>query len=565
MNDAHQDPYAYSPDPYQPYPGQYPYPQDPSTTDYAAPPSPDPDQDTADPYASAYPADPYSADPYAAGPYAGDPYAAGAGQYPAEAYAPDPYQQVDPSAAPAADATATDPYGSEPYRSDPYGGDPYGTGPQPRIPEQAAGPDPTPPEPPSPASYDTGEFAFVEEEESADVIDWLKFAETRSERRDERRRRLRHRMVALGIVFVLALVGGVGYLWSTGRFPIGGSDSDGNTPAGAQKRDVIVLHLKEVDSDESTTALLVDNETTKSGTTVLLPNSLAVSTDDAGTTTLGKSVDDQGAGPTRDALSTLLGADIQGTWRLDTPFLELLVESVGGIGVDTDAEVKSTGKNPKTLVKKGENQELDGVAAVAYATYRGPGETQEPQMRRFGQVLDAVLKKLPSTAQAATQTVTSLGAVADPSLPDDELGATLAKLAEQAKIGHHTTTVLPVKSDGTLDEKTTESVIKDVLGGSVQNADPDATPRVSVKNASGSADAATSAQIALVNGGYTYVAGGAADAAAATSQVSYADSADAEAASEVAKTLNLPSNAVKKAKVPSNADIAVTLGQDYQG
>lgn len=416
-------------------------------------------------------------------------------------------------------------------------------------------------------NYQTEQFAFVDdEEEDEEVIDWLKFAETRSERRDERKRRGRHRVLALVVVVVLVLAGGGAYLWKAGKLPFLGSGS-GTSAAAAQKRDVIVVHLRELDSANSSTALLVSNESTGKGTTMLLPNSLAISTDSTESSTLGKSVESAGAGPTRDGLSTLLGADIKGTWRLDTPFLELLVESLGGITVNTDSEVKGTGKEAsKTLVRKGSKQSLNGPAAVAYATHRAGGETADRQLARFGQVLEAVLRKLPGSAASAVKTVQSLGAVADPSLPDEELGASLADLAEQAKTGAYRTVSLSVQDDGTLDDKTASGLVKDVLGGTVKNADPGATPTVSVRNATGRTDSSAKAQVALVNSGYTFVSGGTAPEVSLQSTVRYTDAASAQAAREVAQTLGLPKGAVKKGSSDAgNARISVVLGQDYEG
>ncbi|GAB2627276.1 hypothetical protein GCM10027168_68730 [Streptomyces capparidis] len=415
------------------------------------------------------------------------------------------------------------------------------------------------------AEYRTEQFAFVDDaEEDEEVIDWLKFAETRSERRDERRRQGRLRIVALALAAVLVLAGGVGWLWWQGKGPFAGSGGSAATAAG-QKRDVIAVHLMDPDSAESSTALLVNNESTGRGTTVLLPNALAVSTDDAGSTTLGQSVDEEGMGPTRDAVSTLLGAEIKGSWRLDTPFLELLVESVGGITVSTDVEVRGTGEDKdRTLVAKGPDQELRGPAAVAYATHRASGESADKQLARFGQVLQAVLKKAPGDPASATRLVEGLGMVADPSLPEKELGASLAPLAKQAQAGKYRTVELTAKADGTVDKAAAADLVEDVLGGTVKNADPQATPRVRVDDATGDPDALQDAQVALVNGGYTFASGGKADEPAATSRVEYVEDVRAATAKEVARTLGLPESAVKKVKgEPGNLDITVVLGQDF--
>ncbi|WP_149183158.1 LCP family protein [Streptomyces sp. TRM49041] len=417
--------------------------------------------------------------------------------------------------------------------------------------------------------YRTEQFAFVDvpDEESEDVIDWLKFTESRSERREEAKRRGRNRVVALLVVLALALVGGVGYLWQAGLIP-GLSKEDakqgGATATGPQKRDVIVLHLHSTKDEATSTALLVNNATTKQGTTVLLPNALAVANDDGTTTTLGKSVEDDGSSGTREAIGTLLGTKITGTWRLDTPYLENLVELVGGIDLNTDAEVPAAKKGEAPLVPKGENQTLDGRMAVAYATYRGSGESETQQLQRFGQVVHGVLRKMSDDPKNATMTIQSLAQILDPSLPDKDLGASLAKLAEHAKTGAYKTALLPVQGDGRLTQDATRSVVKDILGGSVSAPGQGAVVRVGVRDASGNDDAMEAARIVLVNGGYAVIDGGSADGAENTSEVRYGEAAQKAKAEEVAKTLGLPDRSVRKGEPSTNADVTVVLGKDYK-
>jgi anionic cell wall polymer biosynthesis LytR-Cps2A-Psr (LCP) family protein len=419
--------------------------------------------------------------------------------------------------------------------------------------------------------YRTEQFAFVEEqpEDSEDVIDWLKFTENRTERREEAKRRARGRVVALVVVLALVAVGGVGYLWYDGRLPGTSSESaSGTTTAGgAQNRDVIVVHLHNTKGGGTSTALLVNNTTTKQGTTVLLPNSLALTDDNGTTTTLAKSVDDDGSSGTRDEMDTVLGTDIEGTWRLDTPYLNNLVELVGNIDIDTNADVpdpdaKKKGEAP--LVKKGDEQTLSGKMAVAYATYRASGEAQNAQLERFGQVMQGVLRKLSSDPQAATTTVQTLAQILDPSLSDKDLGAFLAKLADHAKGGDYKTALLPVQTDGRLSAQASDSVVKDVLGGAAKSPEKGAAVQVGIRNSTGDKDATEQARVVLLNGGYTFVDGGETDAAQAVSQITYADAAKKEDAVEVAKTLGLPTSSVKKGKTTSNADVSVVLGQDYK-
>ncbi|MFC8338915.1 LCP family protein [Streptomyces rubiginosohelvolus] len=413
--------------------------------------------------------------------------------------------------------------------------------------------------------YRTEQFSFIEEpdEDSEDVIDWLKFTESRSERREEARRKGRNRMVALIVVAVLVVVGGVGYLWSADMLPgLSGTDEKKAVAAGAQQRDMIVVHLHDTKKGGTSTALLVDNTTTKQGTTVLLPNSLAVAGDDGTTTTLGKSVEDDGRTGTRESIDTLLGTRITGTWRLDTPYLENLVELVGNIEVDTDTEVPAAKKGESPLVNKGEAQTLSGPMAVAYATYRAEGEPEAKQLTRFGEVMRATLRKVSEDPKAATVTIETLLQVLDPSLPEKDLGASLAKLASRAKVGDYKTALLPVQADGTLTEADTRGVVKDILGGTVKAPEEGAPLRVAVRNATGNQKAAEAARVQLVNGGYAFVDSGKAGAEA-SSVVLYRSAEDKEKAVEVAKTLGLSAGDVKKGEPAANADVSAVLGQDY--
>ncbi|MER5413002.1 LCP family protein [Streptomyces virginiae] len=424
-------------------------------------------------------------------------------------------------------------------------------------------------EPAADRDYRTEMFAFIDQpdEDSEDVIDWLKFTESRTERREEARRRGRNRVVALIVVLALFLVGGLGYLWYAGKLPFldgpGDKKSGATADAGAQKRDMIVVHLHNTKKGGTSSALLVDNVTTKQGATVLLPNTLAITGQDGTATGLGKSVEDGGLG-TREALDSVLGTHIGGTWRLDTPFLENLVELVGGIEVDTDTAVPADDAAKTPAVAQGQKQSLSGPMAVAYATFRGQGEPEAKQLERLGKVLQAVLRKVPSDPKTAAVTVESIGQILDPALNAQTLGALLSRLGAHAKVGAYRTDVLGVKADGALTDDANKTVVKEVLGGSGAAAQPGAAPRVGLKDATGDEKTQIAAKAALVNSGYTFVDGGKADKTAAGSQITYQDDAQRDRAIEVAKTLGLPETAVKKGENTVNADIVVTLGKDYK-
>ncbi|MFI2608621.1 LCP family protein [Kitasatospora sp. NPDC018619] len=451
---------------------------------------------------------------------------------------------------------------------------------RPRVPRPAAEPAPAKAGPPSEQvagartgkagkaggkapkdSYPTGEFTFVDEaaEETEDVIDWLKFAESRSEVRAERRRKLRNRLIGLGAVVALAAAGAGGYLFLSGDKP--------SAAAAAGGRQVNVVHLRDLQG-KVTSALLVNDASGKKGTVLLLPDNLRLpGPGDPPVTTVGQSMDGIGASATRDGLSTVLGAPVAGTWRLDTPYLELLVSQLGGVRVDTNAETHEGNKpDGKLLSAAGKNTLLSGKAAVAYATWQAPGENRDAQLARFGQVMDAVVRTMPTDFKEAKDDVHRMNAVLDPSLPEDALAGVLAQLAQQAKDGHFGTTALTVKPDGGLDEATAGKQVKDVLGGTVKAAAAgDAPARVALQDASGNDASAAAAQVQIVNAGLTFIPGGAKGAPQATSEIRYTDDARQGAAKSLATSLGLPDTAVKKVTGDTqNADLLVVLGKDYQ-
>ncbi|MEU6863046.1 LCP family protein [Streptomyces sp. NPDC046876] len=527
--------------------------------------------------------------------YGYDPsYGGGQQQYYAQGYAPQ-----DPSQAPAHGYDTA--YGNG-YDTAHFQQAPQAPQAQPWIPQQAApqaaphpvqqpqpgqgadpDPDPAPvrnrqvPEPRRAADgeagapdYRTEQFAFLDQpdEESEDVIDWLKFTESRTERREEARRRGRNRVVALIVVLALFVVGGLGWLWYAGKLPFLEGPGKAGKPAaasGPQKRDMIVVHVHNTKKGGTSTALLVDNVTTQKGATVLLPNTLGVAKDDGSAAPLGKAVEEGGLG-VRESLDSVLGTRIGGTWRLDTPFLENLVELVGGIEVDTDTAVPADDAVKAPAVAQGAKQHLSGAMAVAYAMHRAQGEPEAKQLDRLGKVLYGVLRKISGDPKAATVTVESMGQILDPSLNAQGLGTLLARLGEHAKEGPagYRTDVLGVKPDGTLTDDANKNVVKEVLGGSFTAAPAGTAPRVGLRDATGDEKTQVAARAALLNGGYTFVDGGKADRTQPATQITYQDDAQRAKAVEVAKTLGLPETVVKKGENAVNADVVVTLGKDYK-
>ncbi|QMU68165.1 LCP family protein [Streptacidiphilus sp. P02-A3a] len=580
-NDGQQYPPAEpAPEYWQQYPPQEPGYETYPRTPYAQPDQPDypqqPDYQQQPGYPQQPPAAPggygYQQQQYAEPGYGGYEY----GDYPYQPQAEPPPVAPPPQARPGyADPYRTGGYDTGQYPAAPqapgrYTADQYtvtqpAAAPPPRpVPPQrqrpAAAPGGAPGAPGAPVApgddgYREEEFAFVEDaEESADVIDWMKFSETRGERRDERRRRLRGRALVLGVVLLLVAVGGVGYLWADGKL-----FGSGHAVAAATGREEIAVHLHD-SADHVYTALLVSDAGTHKGSTLLVPGTLVIPPDGGGAMVqLAGSVDTQGNSAIRTGLNTVLGSDISASWGLYTSFLQVLVDRLNGITLDSNTTISQGGK---VVVSPG-TATLNGAAAIAYATYQAKGEGAGAQLARYGQVLEALIKAMPQDPTSAAADITAMGEVADPSLPDATLGALLATLSTDANAGHFQTVTLPVQADGSPGAGA-GTVVQQLLGGNVSSGSGTAVAaRVSVVNATGVANDANLAAAAITNNGYTWVPGQATAPVQAASTITYTDPARANDAQQLAEDLNLPTSAVRKVTTPQSVDLLVTLGKDY--
>ncbi|MEZ0065688.1 hypothetical protein ABIA32_001688 [Streptacidiphilus sp. MAP12-20] len=406
--------------------------------------------------------------------------------------------------------------------------------------------------------YGTESFTFVDdEEESEDVIDWVKFSETRGERRDERRRKLRSRAVAGALALALVAVGSVGYLWATGKI----FQSGPAAVAASTQREVVAIHMHDLNKNVYS-ALLVSEPSPAKGITLLLPGTLGIPQDSSGgaLVALSTAVDNQGTYGTRTGINTLLGTDISATWDIHTPFLQNLVDLLGGLQINSDVAITVNGKQ---LVSPGQST-MNGAAAMAFATYKAKGESDQAQLNRFGIMLQALVKAMPTDPTSAAGQIDRMGAVADPSLSDATLGALLAKLSTDAHSGAYSTETLPVQPNGTLGSNAA-TIVSGVLQGKVNSQNGQQTvARVQLVDATGKAKASDFAQAAVTNAGFTLVPGIAKASPRSTSEITYTDPSRKTDALAVATSLGLPASAVKQGASGQSVDLVVTLGKDYK-
>jgi anionic cell wall polymer biosynthesis LytR-Cps2A-Psr (LCP) family protein len=469
------------------------------------------------------------------------------------AYQQPPQQAYAGPDAPAQAAPAAPPIGERvPRQEGPTARPGTGTGARPGA---AAGPGGAGPG--AKSRYNSDEFEFVDDaEESTDVIDWVKFSETRGERRDERRRKLRSRALALVVVLVLAAGGTAGYLFATGKL---GTGAPAAVPA-ANKREVIAVHLHDLNKNVYS-ALLISEPSPAKGVTLLLPGTLGVPQDAGnGLLALNSAVDSLGAYGTRTGINNLLGTDISATWNIQTPFLQNLVDLLGGVKINSDVAVSLNGKQ---VISPGQNTAVNGAAAMAFATYKAKGEGDQAQLNRFGVMLQALITAMPTDPTAAASNITHMGAVEDPSLSDSALGALLAKLSTDARGGSYSTETLPVLGNGTLGSGAA-GMVSGLLAGKVSSQNGQTAARIQVIDASGNAKAVQYAQAAMTNSGYVVLPGATKAESRSTSVIEYSDDTRLKDADALATTLGLPTSVVKKVTSAQSADLVVELGRDYK-
>lgn len=104
-----------------------------------------------------------------------------------------------------------------------------------------------------------------------------------------------------------------------------------------------------------------------------------------------------GLDATRDAVSGVLGVSIDKTLVINMQGFEKIVDSVGGVTVDVPRDLPKAkeGVPPKSWVKKGKNQKLNGEDALWFVRSRA-GSSDYDRMLRARVMMSALLKKASS-------------------------------------------------------------------------------------------------------------------------------------------------------------------------
>ena len=143
-------------------------------------------------------------------------------------------------------------------------------------------------------------------------------------------------------------------------------------------------------------------------------------------------------------LSAELALRIDAGLTLDRLAFAGLVDAAGGITIDVPRAVTLPASDGTVKIVGPGLVTMDGVTAADYATARIPGEGEEARIERAASVLDLALEGLPGDADQMRQVLTSLGSLAKPTVPTEQLVPFFLTVRSDMRFGRTTYAVLPV-------------------------------------------------------------------------------------------------------------------------
>lgn len=390
---------------------------------------------------------------------------------------------------------------------------------------------------------------------------------SRSAERERRRRQRRRRTSALAVVSAaLLLVAGV--------LLVGNAVRKDDPPAGPKTRTqrTLLFSVTGTSGAGRFTTLYAYDSATTSAAVVLIPPSTLTDVAGIGNVVLGNALRLGGPDAARDAVSDLMGVIVDHTWTLTADGFVALVNRVGGVVVDVDADVV-VGR--EVVLRAGGAQRLNGVTALQYATYVAKGQDQVTFQARLQRVLEALFAALPQDVPGLTTSITALGGASATSWEPNALAAFLDGVRQAQAAERYEPQVLPVTpidtGSGTpafsikVDEVAT--VVNTSLSGSIPLNRDVGDNRVLVLNGVGTPGLGDGVADKL-RGEFRVV--GTRNKQGFGEKVSVVvvfDNTDASVAKarRAAELLGLPETAVRTStQTQSVADVIVVIGADYR-
>lgn len=148
-----------------------------------------------------------------------------------------------------------------------------------------------------------------------------------------------------------------------------------------------------------------------------------------------------------DGVRRELRLDIDAGLEVDRLAFAGWVDGVNGVWLFVDdtfvTRPTSPDEEPRT-VRPGWTR-LDGLTATEYVLATLPGETAQERHARAMEVVETVIARMPETPERMRQLVTSLGSLAQSTVPTDDLVPFLLRVRADIRFGRVDRAVLPVE------------------------------------------------------------------------------------------------------------------------
>ncbi len=382
-------------------------------------------------------------------------------------------------------------------------------------------------------------------------------------RQARRRRQLLLIGSALGALALLAVAFAV-YL------AVNAPEPPAATPGAARTQQTLSLSVRGEGGAGVANALLAHDPAASQGAVVLIPPQVLVAVPGMGSLPYGRAVATASSQASRGALSDLLGVTVDEGWTLDLPTFARLVDDLGGITVDVDAQVVQSGQ----VVLAPGRQKLAGAAGGVYLSYLAPGEQEQVRLARVQTVLDGLLDALPEGARLP-EVLAGLGPRSTSTVPPAELASMLTGLAADDGAGQLQYDSLPVVDQDVggdvvsfrADDTGVRRLADRLLAASVPPGARSGSNRFLVLNGVGTPGLGEAVRTRLVPQGLVFIRAQNAPAfGVQASQVLVpAASPDALALGrKVATSLKLPPASVRTQEFGSVADVVVLVGTDFR-
>ena len=147
------------------------------------------------------------------------------------------------------------------------------------------------------------------------------------------------------------------------------------------------------------------------------------------------------------AIEESLGLRVDAGLQLDRLAFAGLVDAVDGVWIELDRPVllPAIGEEGRLRVLGPGWVKMDGIAAADYAVLRIPGESEDDRIARFLGLLREAIERMPRTEDQMRQLLTSLGSLAQSTVPTEELVPFLMTVRSDVGAGRVRTEVLPVE------------------------------------------------------------------------------------------------------------------------